>query len=407
MNPDIIIPTCKDKYEISPLVCNVEGHSIGCRVIATCQKTSAAINRNAGLDISTSDIVIMLDDDIAGFYDGWWNDLIAPLLQNKNIIIVSARLLNPDGGLGGMMFMGDTGKDITAVPRVPTAAIAFRKTDLRFFEGYKLSGFEDDHFCAEMQERHTNGRIVINNRCKLIHKNEQKGQREGWEYNKKIFDSIWETSPDNRIRTRKTRYFSEYNEDKWLHENIFSNKFDGVFFECGAIDGINGSNTLFFERAMGWTGLCVEANPIHYERLKQNRTCKTDNIAIYDRSGDVEFLAIDGPLTGWGGISDAIESQHYERISKRIPKTNKQKIVVSCITLEDVLNKHDINKIDILSLDIEGAELNVLNVFPFSKFDIDVFVLENNFHNKDLDKIMVNNGYKKLVRLGVTDIWRR
>ena len=80
MKPTIIIPTCKTPVEIAPLMCNLEGFSLGCRIIATCEKASAAVNRNAGIlhVIHTAEteekgekceipkILIMIDDDIAG-----------------------------------------------------------------------------------------------------------------------------------------------------------------------------------------------------------------------------------------------------------------------------------------------------------------------------------------------------
>jgi FkbM family methyltransferase len=318
-----------------------------------------------------------------------------------------------DGTIGPMMFAGDTEVDgITEVPRVPTAAIAFRKTELRFCELYKHSGFEDDHFCAEMQERFPAGKIVINNRCKLIHINEQKGQSEGWEENKKIFDSIWETSKDGRTRTRKKMktspsYHSEYGEDKWLEENVFKGKTGGVFFEAGAIDGIVCSNTLFFEQERGWTGLCVEANPVMFAELKRNRSCKVDNVAIYDRDGEIDFMAVEGPLTGWGGIVEAIEKKHENRMEKEIPRGCRYKTTVPCITLEGMLRKHNLNKIDLLSLDIEGAEFKVLEKFPFNEFDIEVFAIENNFGTYPFEALMSSNGYEKIINLGVTEIYQR
>jgi hypothetical protein len=35
----------------------------------------------------------------------------------------------------------------------------------------------------------------------------------------------------------------------------------GFFIEAGAHDGVEASNTLYFEKKMGWTGLLVEPNP--------------------------------------------------------------------------------------------------------------------------------------------------
>jgi hypothetical protein len=201
MNPDIIIPTCKTADEIAAMVCDLQGHSLGCKSIATCEKTSAARNRNIGLIAATTPIVVMVDDDIAGFYSGWWQELIKPL-EDPNIVYVSARLTKTDGTNALMMFAGNTHGDLCDVPRAPTACIAFRNDGTRFDEEFVGSGFEDDDFCAQISTKYPTGRFVINNRVRLIHLNEMKNQGGPiWEKNKAYFDSKWETSgPQGEIR---------------------------------------------------------------------------------------------------------------------------------------------------------------------------------------------------------------
>lgn len=201
MTPDIIIPTCKSEAELAPMLCDLQGYSMGYRTIATCTKASAAVNRNIGLNQATSDIVIMCDDDIAGFYDGWIDSLIAPL-SDPSIGVVSARLLNTDGAFGPMMFGGDkAAPDITAAPRVPTACIAFRREGIRFNEGFVGSGFEDDDFLAQMYRANPARRVVIQNKCRLVHLNEMKNQG-GAEYEKNLafFNSMWRTIKNNTVR---------------------------------------------------------------------------------------------------------------------------------------------------------------------------------------------------------------
>jgi hypothetical protein len=56
-------------------------------------------------------------------------------------------------------------------------------------------------------------------------------------------------------------YHSEHGQDRWLNENIFKGRRNGVFVEFGALDGIYTSNSLFFERELGWTGVLIEADP--------------------------------------------------------------------------------------------------------------------------------------------------
>ncbi|MDD5394916.1 MAG: FkbM family methyltransferase [Thiothrix sp.] len=417
MTISICIPTCQTADEIAPLMNCLEGFCENHEVYASCKKQSAAANRNDCLDNTSGEIVLMVDDDIAAFYQGWVEDMIAPL-NDPSVLITSARLLNPDGSQGLMMYQGNSHGDLSDVPRVPTAAIAFRRNNLRFFddveaqkagypEGYQLSGFEDDSFVAEMQELNPRGRIVINNKCHLIHINEKKGQGQAWDKNFKLFHSIWDESPDGTKRTRKRVYFSEYGEDRWANENIFKGKRGGTFFEAGAIDGIICSNSLFFERSLGWTGLCVEANLARFAELKRNRSCKVDNRGLWDSECKKEFLAVEGGLTGWGGITETIESEHGARIEKNISKGDRYKITVSCTTLADMLRKHELSKVDFLTLDIEGAEFRVLKAFPFKEFDIEVFCIENNFGTYPIELLMNSNDYVKVAELGVSEIYRK
>ena len=42
---------------------------------------------------------------------------------------------------------------------------------------------------------------------------------------------------------------------------------NGFFIECGALDGETGSNTLYMERSLGWTGILIEADPDTYKKL--------------------------------------------------------------------------------------------------------------------------------------------
>ena len=56
-------------------------------------------------------------------------------------------------------------------------------------------------------------------------------------------------------------FFSQTGQDRLLFEHFFRGKRNGVFVDVGAYDGTTFSNTLFFERSMGWSGLCVEPLP--------------------------------------------------------------------------------------------------------------------------------------------------
>lgn len=196
-NVEIVIPTCLSRAQIAPLVCDVEGFAFGIRVHPTCLTASAAINRNYGLDslFSETEYVIMIDDDIRDFYPGWTNDMVRPLREDPDVLFVSARLMAPDGFYGAMMH-GSAGRHngLEEVPEAPTACCAFRPTDLRFNEDYIGSGYEDTEFCRRLKERWPNGKIVIENRCRVTHLNEMKNQ-DGrfFEHNRAVFATNFES----------------------------------------------------------------------------------------------------------------------------------------------------------------------------------------------------------------------
>jgi hypothetical protein len=140
--------------------------------------------------IANSAIVHNCDDDICGFFPGWWQRLIEPL-QDPKVVFVSARLMTLDGNVGAMMFgSSDMSQPLEEVPGAPTAAVAFRNDGTRFHEGFKRSGFEDSYFVQCLKHKYPGGRVVINNEVKLIHINEQKGQGEAFEHNKALYEKL-------------------------------------------------------------------------------------------------------------------------------------------------------------------------------------------------------------------------
>ena len=195
-NPDILIPSCREEKEIAGQVFDITSFSLGCRVIASCTAHSASVNRNSVLSKAESEIVIMVDDDIFGFFDGWWQEMVAPLVEDRSVYLVSSRLMEIDGRKPGYMTgeCYDMKEDLATVAarEVPTACIAFRNTDIRFDEGYRGSGFEDNDFCKQLQKQYPMGRVVINNKCQLRHANEMKHQKGvNYDHNREYFNKKW------------------------------------------------------------------------------------------------------------------------------------------------------------------------------------------------------------------------
>jgi len=193
---DIVIPTMKDINEIESLV-NEAWRTAGCKVqvMATCQKVSAACNRNRSLDISSSDPLIMIDDDLENFQEGWAAALVQVLEEHPKCVMVSPQLADPSGGPGYMMGgcqVKRTGVTAARLKELPTACIAIRRNDIRFDEHFIGSGFEDNDYCRQLCQLYPDAEFLVCHDVWIVHRNEKKKQHgEYWDHNKAYFEKKW------------------------------------------------------------------------------------------------------------------------------------------------------------------------------------------------------------------------
>ncbi len=199
-------------------------------------------------------------------------------------------------------------------------------------------------------------------------------------------------------------YNSEHGQDKWLNENIFKNKKNGVFVEFGAIDGLLTSNTLYFEKSLGWDGLLIEPIKSEFVKIDGNRKCFAENYAISDEAGHGEFMVYPDCI-GWSGLTENMEPEHLDRI--RHNGGERRIIPVEMIRLDTLLDKYGMDEVDYMTIDVEGNEEKVIRSLDLKKYSIGIIDIENNFGRYDITDYMVGNGYKHIARLGVNDIFKR
>ena len=168
-------------------------------------------------------------------------------------------------------------------------------------------------------------------------------------------------------------FFSQFGQDKIIKNYFFQNKKNGFFVEIGAFDGVLGSNCIHFEKSMNWEGIAIEPSKIQFEKLSKNRNCKVLNAAISSTEKDVEFIEVIEGLTQMSGIDDDNYSAKLIIENNKKNKFNKNKMKTSTFE-KSILTK----EIDYLSIDIEGAELDVLKSINFQEYIIKVISVENN-----------------------------
>jgi len=201
-------------------------------------------------------------------------------------------------------------------------------------------------------------------------------------------------------------YSSQLGQDRYLNENYFKNKTNGVFVDVGAHDGNTYSNSKFFEE-LGWTGLCIEPIPSIFNKLKDSRKCICENYAISDTEGENEFLLVHGYAEMLSGLAKEYDPMHLDRIKGEINHYggSKELIKINTLKLQTLLDKHNITKIDFLSIDTEGNELKVLKSVNFNKTNIFAIAIENNYKDKSINEFLSTVGFKYITNLDVDEIY--
>lgn len=201
-------------------------------------------------------------------------------------------------------------------------------------------------------------------------------------------------------------YHSQHGQDRYLHERFFRDRRGGVFVEIGALDGLFHSNSLFFERELGWTGVLVEPNPRAFARLEQNRPdCLNLNLAIADRVGTETFLEVEGPLFGWSGLADDIAPEHEARMVEHLPPGAISKIPVEVRDLRWLVERCGLDQVELMSIDTEGSEPRIMRAFPWDRLSVAVFCIENNFGGHAIADILLAHDYVLIERIGVDEIY--
>jgi len=153
--------------------------------------------------------------------------------------------------------------------------------------------------------------------------------------------------------------WSPHEVDRVLLHNYFLGKEHGFFIECGAATGKEGSNCYFFEKYLHWKGINIEASPLAFSKLAQNRPKSINiNAALSTQDGKAVFHDVINQGAGAENGSLQFSEDHLEELEGY--NCQFQDIEVKTITYQTLMNEHFSQPIDLFSLDVEGFEVEVL-----------------------------------------------
>ena len=196
-------------------------------------------------------------------------------------------------------------------------------------------------------------------------------------------------------------FYSQDNQDVFLENNVFKGFQNGCFMDIGAHDGVSINNTLYFEKNNNWSGINIEPIKEVYDKLVINRPNNINiNCAVCNYDGSAEFILNKGYTEMISGLKENYDERHFRRLEK---ENNMMGAVTEIITvptkkIETICDEHNIKHIHYLSIDVEGAEFEVIKSINFEKTYIDVIGFENNYEDSSppIIQYLESKGYKML-----------
>jgi FkbM family methyltransferase len=208
-------------------------------------------------------------------------------------------------------------------------------------------------------------------------------------------------------------YFSQCGEDWFLNTNYFHDMKNGFYIELGALDGVLYSNTKFFEEQLGWTGILIEPHPFKFKALERNRPNNhlfNNLVSCIDEPLNFRYFADSNAAVS--GVESTLSDHHIttyynEEYAKYFDISS---VMIHPRSLSSIIKSIDMNRdhIDLLSLDVEGHELEVLQSWDFS-IPIKVILIEmlgvDIARDEMCRKLLLKKGYRMDKKYKHNEVW--
>jgi len=211
------------------------------------------------------------------------------------------------------------------------------------------------------------------------------------------------------------RFMGQWGQDRFLLHNVFqtdSRRGRGLYIDVGASHPFHLSNTAYFDSCLEWQGVCIEPNPRSRPILEGIRSCAVVTACAWANATTIKFangmelaaMTDDESLSP----SDPFQTPFHSSVSDtyfEAPCAPLHDILIASIPL--ALGKaswNDLSErptIDLLSVDAEGAEIEIFRDFPFEAWNIHSVVVETSRRTSmAIDGLLLPHGFHKIALLG-------
>jgi FkbM family methyltransferase len=172
------------------------------------------------------------------------------------------------------------------------------------------------------------------------------------------FDGLYEATPILEKYGSQKRF--SRNTEEWLIRDYFRDRRDGVFLDVGANDYREESNTYYLETQLGWSGVAIDALKEFAAGYREHRP-RTQFFALFasDVADSTAQLFVPETNKLVASVSrEFTEDEGHPGLAQAVPTT----------TLDVVLAKARLSRIDFMSMDIELSEPKALAGFDIDRF---------------------------------------
>jgi len=169
----------------------------------------------------------------------------------------------------------------------------------------------------------------------------------------------------------------------------------GTYIDIGTNNPTIISSSVFFDKCLGWEGVCIEAQSSYHERIRATRSCKllphclagkggaTLNMRTFDgsleeRDKDGKLLSkLNGTLVSFGAAGKGSHKEHCVDASEELPRLLP-----------------NATAIDFMTVDVDGMEGTILQCFPFDQLNVQAVLVETKLTDlREVDLFFHRHGF--------------